>query len=150
MYIPLIVVHPVQGKAATRSTASRPPSPEGAGSAHLHLWTTNAFLFACKSLFNAWAFDHKGVFVWIKPGFEIGNYWRVAHEFLPLGARSNLPFRDQSHLSWLFAERREHSEKPDTVRELIEAVSPGPYLELFGRKRVDGGTVWGDEIGETP
>ncbi len=69
----------------------------------------------------------------------------MAHEFLVLGIRGNSPFLDHSQLSWFLAERLEHSEKPETVREMIEAVSPGPYLELFGRKQVQGWTVWGDE-----
>jgi hypothetical protein len=33
------------------------------------------------------------------------------------------------------------------VRRLIERVSPGPYLELFGRQAVHGGwVVFGNEI----
>ncbi len=126
--------------------AALPVKELAAESSHLHLWTTNAFLFACQSLFEAWDFEYKGVLVWIKPGFGIGNYWRVAHEFLVLGVRGNSPFLDHSQLSWFLAERLEHSEKPETVREMIEAVSPGPYLELFGRKLVQGWTVWGDEV----
>ena len=114
--------------------------------AHIHLWTTNAFLFECKALLEAWDFEYKGVLVWVKPGLGIGNYWRVAHEFLLLGIRGNAPFLDHSQLSWFEAERLAHSEKPDDVREMIEAVSPGPYLELFARKSVDGWIVWGDEI----
>ncbi len=45
-------------------------------------------------------------------------------------------------------ERRAHCEKPDTVRAMRERVSPALDLELFRRKRVDGWTVWGDEVAE--
>jgi N6-adenosine-specific RNA methylase IME4 len=76
----------------------------------------------------------------------MGNYWRVAHEFLLLGVRGNALFLNHSQRSWFRTERLEHSKKPEIVREMIESVSPGPYFELFGRKRAEGWTVWGDEV----
>jgi hypothetical protein len=33
--------------------------------------------------------------------------------------------------------KREHSRKPDEQYDLIEACSPGPYLEMFARKAYD-------------
>ena len=125
--------------------AALPVHELAASEAHLHLWTTNAFLFDSKALFEAWGFEYKGVLLWVKPQIGIGNYWRVAHEFLLLGVRGSCPFRDRSQRSWFEEKRRAHSEKPDTVRAMIEKVSPASYLELFGRKRVDGWTVWGDQ-----
>jgi N6-adenosine-specific RNA methylase IME4 len=41
--------------------------------------------------------------------------------------------------------KREHSRKPDEQYALIEACSPGPYLELFARHPREGWQVWGDE-----
>ena len=46
--------------------------------AHLHLWTTNAFLFDAKRVMESWGFEYKSVFIWIKPSMGIGNYWRVS------------------------------------------------------------------------
>jgi len=118
-----------------------------ADNAHLHLWTTDAFLFACPALMEAWGFAYAySMLVWIKPQMGIGNRWRHAHEVLLLGVRGSAPFLDHRQLSWFEEERGEHSEKPETAREKIELVSPGPYLELFGRKHVSGWTVWGNEI----
>ena len=114
--------------------------------AHLHLWTTNAFLFECPKLLGAWGFDYKGVFVWVKPQFGIGNYWRVAHEFLILGVRGSLAFQEHGQRSWQEYSRREHSQKPDNIRDLIEQVSPGPRLELFARKQASNWVCWGDQI----
>lgn len=34
---------------------------------HLHLWTTNAFLFECPAILEAWGFTYKSMFVWVKP-----------------------------------------------------------------------------------
>lgn len=114
--------------------------------AHLHLWTTNAFLFECPKIIEAWGFEYKGVFVWTKPQMGIGNYWRVSHEFLILGVKGGEMFYDKSQKSWIEANRTKHSVKPDIIAEIIEKVSPGPYLELFGRRLRPNWTVWGNEI----
>jgi len=113
---------------------------------HLHLWTTNAFLFEAKEVLDAWGFAYKSCFVWVKPQMGIGNYWRVAHEFLLFGQRGASPFLDHSQISWLEAERGPHSEKPGDIRRLIETVSSPPYLELFARQPHKGWTVWGNEL----
>lgn len=42
--------------------------------------------------------------------------------------------------------RREHSRKPDEIYERIEALTDGPYLELFARQHRPGWSQWGDEI----
>jgi N6-adenosine-specific RNA methylase IME4 len=126
--------------------AALPVEQLAAPNSHLHLWTTNAFLFDCKGLMEAWGFEYKSALIWVKPQMGIGNYWRVSHEFLLLGVRGSCPFRDRSRMSWIEAERTVHSRKPDVFRQAVEAVSPGPRLELFGREVVEGWTVWGNEI----
>jgi N6-adenosine-specific RNA methylase IME4 len=117
-----------------------------ADDAHLHLWTTNAFLFNAKSVIEAWGFTYKSCFVWVKPQMGIGNYWRVSHEFLLFGIRGSCPFRDHSLMSWASIDRGEHSEKPEPVRLMLEQTSPPPRLELFGRRLAQEWTVWGNEI----
>jgi N6-adenosine-specific RNA methylase IME4 len=116
---------------------------------HLHLWTTHSFLFDAKRVMEAWGFSYKGVFIWVKPHHQMGTgfYWRGAAEFLLLGVKGEQTFLDRSIPNWLCVERTEHSAKPEAVRRLIERVSPGPYLELFGRRAVrDGWVVFGDEV----
>lgn len=120
-----------------------------ADDAHLHLWTTNAFLFDSKQVLEAWGFEYRSCFVWVKSQIGIGNYWRVSHEFLVLGVRANgrMPvFRDNNLKSWGEWPRGRHSSKPDQMRDLIERASPGPYLELFGRKSACGWTVFGNQV----
>lgn len=123
-----------------------PISTLAADNAHLHLWTTNAFLFDAKRVMEAWGFEYKSVYVWVKPSIGIGNYWRVSHEFLLLGVRGSAPFLDRGQKSWGEFDRGEHSQKPERVRQIIERVSLAPRLELFGRRNVDGWTVWGNQI----
>lgn len=112
----------------------------------LHLWTTNAFLPESFKVIEGWGFTYKSCFVWVKPTIGIGNYWRVAHEFLLLGSRGGATFEDRSLRSWAEAPRGKHSAKPEIVRGMVEDASPGPYLELFGRLQVPGWSVWGNQV----
>jgi N6-adenosine-specific RNA methylase IME4 len=41
--------------------------------------------------------------------------------------------------------KREHSRKPDEQFAIIEACSPGPFIELFARGVRPNWTLWGDQ-----
>lgn len=123
-----------------------PVAQLAAADCHLHLWTTNAFLFEARRVLEAWGFEYKSVYVWVKPQMGIGNYWRVSHEFLLLGVRGKPAFRRRGCVSWGQFDRTVHSRKPSAVRSLVESVSPGPYLELYGRETVPNWIVYGNEV----
>lgn len=129
--------------------AALPVASLAADDAHLHLWTTNAFLFDAKRIIEAWGFTYKSCFVWVKPQMGIGNYWRVSHEFLLLGVRGSCSAADRSLMSWAEIPRSRHSRKPERVREMVERMSPGPRLEMFARVSSPGWTSWGNEVSET-
>ncbi len=115
--------------------------------AHLHLWTTNAFLFECPKIFEAWGFEFRSSFTWVKTQIGLGNYWRNSHEMLLTAIRGDARrFNDKSLKSWIEVRRRRHSEKPEQVRRLIERAGHGPRLELFARRTAPGWTVFGDQI----
>ena len=59
------------------------------------------------------------------------------------GNRTLAPARSQVNL--LRAIKREHSRKPDEFIPLIEACSPGPYLEMFARGVRPGWDLWGNQ-----
>jgi len=84
---------------------------------------------------EAWGFEYRSCFVWVKPQMGDGTFWRVSHEFLLFGVRGSCPFENTSVKSWLELPGTEHSSKPNEVRQLIELVSPGPYLELYAQQR---------------
>ena len=58
-------------------------------------------------------------------------------------ARTLSPGRTQ--VNYLATRKREHSRKPDEQYELIEACSPGPFLELFARGVRSGWQSWGNQ-----
>ncbi len=51
----------------------------------------------------------------------------------------------KSDTRWFQWPRGEHSAKPEAFLDLVEQVSPGPYLELFARRQRFGWDTWGDE-----
>jgi N6-adenosine-specific RNA methylase IME4 len=116
---------------------------------HLHMWATGInHQFAAKEVIETWGFRVVGDFVWVKPSLGGRNYWRQSHEVLLTAVRGDAPDRFDDHglRSWIEAPRAGHSEKPEVVRGLIERASPGPRLEIFGRKLAQGWFVWGHEI----
>jgi len=100
-----------------------------------------------------WGFDYKTcAFCWIKstasgtPAMGTG-YWTRANSEVCLLATCGHPRRlSRSVPQAIIEPRREHSRKPDCVRERIERLVAGPYLEVFARSRRPGWTAWGDEI----
>lgn len=129
----------------TAEIAALPIQSLVADDAHLHLWTTASHLFEAESVIEAWGFRPVAQFVWVKPEMGLGNYWRMAHEFLLLGVRGNCTFEDKTLKSWGEFKRGRHSSKPDEVRAMVERASPGARLELFGRKASPNWAVWGNQ-----
>lgn len=127
-------------------TTAWPIAQLAADNAHLHLWTTSGFLFDAKRIIEAWGFEYKSYFVWVKPQMGMGNYWRMSSEILLLGVRGSLSFKDRSIMNWLESPRTKHSKKPEAVRGFIERATPGPRLEIFGREQVTGWTVLGNQV----
>ncbi len=109
--------------------------------AHLHLWATNDSLFAAKSVMENWGFEFKGCLVCLNSDGRPGNYWVEAHEYLLLGTRGGLPLMEQTLNSWMRCDRDQAGRASERVRKLIERVSPGPYLDLFGRQLANGWTI---------
>lgn len=50
---------------------------------------------------------------------------------------------------WFAWPRGKHSQKPEHFYDLVEQVSPPPYVELFARRHRLGWDVWGDESANT-
>jgi N6-adenosine-specific RNA methylase IME4 len=125
-----------------------------AKNSHLYLWVPNALLPDGVKVMEAWGFRYVSNVVWAKrrkdggpDGRGVGFYFRNVTELLLFGVRGSLrtlaPARSQVNM--IETRKREHSRKPDEQYALIEACSPGPYLELFARHPRSAWTVWGAE-----
>lgn len=113
---------------------------------HLYLWTTNAFLEDAHRVARAWGFIPKTLITWRKPQMGMGSYFRNTTEHVVFAVRGSLRLKVKNQRTDFVAPRGRHSEKPEAFFEIVERCSPGPYLELFARKRRDGWTSWGNEV----
>ncbi len=127
--------------------------------AHLYLWVPNALLPDGIAVMQAWGFTYKSNIVWHKirkdggsDGRGVGFYFRNVTELILFGvrgknARTLAPGRSQVNM--IETRKREHSRKPDEQYEIIEACSPGPFLELFGRGVRKGWATWGNQADDS-
>lgn len=120
--------------------------------AHLYLWVTNNFLQDGLDVMRAWGFRYVTTITWTKDRMGLGQYFRGITEHCLFGVRGKSPYkvrpdgkRAQGRTGFI-APRQEHSVKPEQMREMIELVSYGPYLELFARRPAQGWDVWGNEV----
>ena len=123
--------------------------------AHLYLWVPNALLPEGLQVLRTWGFAYKSNIVWHKvrkdggsDGRGVGFYFRNVTELILFGtrgkdARTLAPGRRQ--VNYIGTRKREHSRKPDELYDIIQACSPGPYLELFARGLREEWAQWGEQ-----
>ena len=68
---------------------------------------------------------------------------RIGENSHARGTRTNGERVDTSWFAW---PRYRHSEKPEAFQDMVEQVCPGPYLELFARRKRLGWHAWGNEV----
>ncbi len=139
----------------TKQICQLPISSVAASKSHLYLWVPNALLPDGLRVMAAWGFECKSNIVWEKirkdggpDGRGVGFYFRNVTEILLFGIRGKnnrtlAPGGRQ--VNFLATRKREHSRKPDEQYDIIEACSPGPFLELFARGERPGWTGWGNQ-----
>lgn len=122
----------------------------------LFMWVTAPFLYDTpgpREVVHAWGFTPKSGYVWNKVRGNLGHYSYVSHEHLIIATRgactpdTSINQADFNSVQTFRREQgAEHSAKPEEFRDLIQKLYPrGPYLELFGRRRVKGWTVFGND-----
>lgn len=113
--------------------------------AHLYLWTTNAFMVEAHELAKAWGFTQKTIVTWVKPQIGMGHYFRNNTEHALFCVRGSLPTLRNNVPTAFTASRRRHSAKPEAFFDLVQSMSPGPYLDVFSRQQRLGWDTWGNE-----
>lgn len=122
----------------------------------LFLWVTAPCLLEGLELIKAWGFTYKTIaFTWIKQNkksdslfWGMGYYTRANAELCLLATRGK-PLKRVSKAvhSVIISKIREHSRKPDEVRErIVELFGNLPRIELFARQKIEGWDCWGDEV----
>lgn len=122
----------------------------------LYLWVTTPRLFGHVNrrrhrvspidMVEAWGFRYITLLTWVKtgpPGMGFAFRGHTEHVIYATKGKVSIP-PEQREPNVIIAPRRGHSQKPDAFLDLVERVSPGPYLELFARTQRLGWDTWGD------
>lgn len=125
------------------------------GDGVLFMWILDTHLEQSLELIRRWGLRYKKfAFVWVKecqngaPYLSTG-YWSRNGSETCLMATTGAPTRlDKGVAQVLHAIPTEHSRKPEEVADRIERLVPGPYCELFARRRRPGWSCWGREVGK--
>jgi site-specific DNA-methyltransferase (adenine-specific) len=120
------------------------------------MWTTDAHLPYAMEIMKAWGFIYKTIgFVWVKKeksgkqvkmlapwtnkGAELCLFGTKGAMTKHLGANDIFQVHE--------AKRREHSRKPDIIRDEIKRMFPDcKRIELFARTAMPGWDAWGNEV----
>jgi N6-adenosine-specific RNA methylase IME4 len=136
--------------------AATPVASIAAKHCFLLLWMPKRSVYLVEPLMNAWGFRFSGAgFTWIKlnkrgVGFFMGGGYstRQNAEICWLGRRGDPQRKSKGVRELIIAPVREHSRKPDEIYARVEALSAGPYVEIFARQRWPGWICLGDEVGK--
>ncbi|MTJ94046.1 MAG: DNA methyltransferase [Desulfovibrio sp.] len=121
----------------------------------LAMWATFPMLPQALDLLGAWGFAYKAGGTWGKQSstgekiaFGTGYIFRSAAELLLVGTRGKPTWGNRRTRNLWLAPIREHSRKPDNVRDDMAALVPGSRIELFAREAATGWSIWGNETGK--
>lgn len=107
--------------------------------AHIYLWITNRSLPKGQALLDSWGFRYITALTWCKPHFGMGNYFRGSTEHVLFGVKGSLPLLRKDVGTWFEGARGDgHSAKPETFYQLVERCSPGPWVDILGRRERPG------------
>lgn len=126
--------------------------PPIADDAYLFLWRVSSQVEEAYRVVRAWGFVPKGEIVWQKltgsgkHWFGMGRHVRASHETCIVAVRGKPTRLNANTRSTFAAPVGRHSEKPAEFYRLVEALCPGPRLELFARARRAGWVGIGDQM----
>ena len=121
----------------------------------LFLWVTFPNLIEGIDTIEAWGFTYKTcAFNWVKRNkrehswFWGMGYWTRSNGEICLLATKGSPKRMSKSVHQIVDEPiREHSRKPDCIRErIVELCGDLPRIELFARQKTKGWDYFGNEI----
>lgn len=113
----------------------------------LWLWTTNAHMPDAFTVLDAWGFTHKTILTWVKDRMGLGDWLRGQTEHCLLAVRGRPVTLLTNQTTVIHGPVREHSRKPESFYDLVEALCPGSKVELFARAPREGWAAHGDQTG---
>jgi len=116
----------------------------------LFLWATAPMIEHALEVMDAWGFEYKSQFVWIKDKIGTGYWNRNKHEILLVGVRGDIPAPAMG-TQWpsaIEAPVGKHSAKPEKFLEMIEEYFPSLRKIEMNRRGAarPGWDAWGNEF----
>lgn len=119
--------------------------------AFLFLWRVSSQVEEAYRVLRAWGWVPKTEIVWKKKTvrgmrhFGMGRIVRAEHETCIVATRGRPQRKVANIRSVIEAPVGAHSAKPEAFYDLVEALAPGPYFDVFARRKRPGWTCVGDE-----
>ena len=132
-----------------------PVSDISADNSILLMWATFPLLDKALRVIRDWGFEYKTcAFTWIKKNkksdsffWGMGMWTRSNAEVCLIGTKGKPKRNSASVHQVVYDPIREHSRKPDCVRDrIVELCGDLPRIELFARRKVEGWDYWGNEV----
>lgn len=113
----------------------------------LFFWVINKRIHDAYHIIDAWGFEIKNMFTWVKDKFGVGPWGRgqTEHFFICVKGKPLVDFSAQSTV--IMGIRREHSRKPEEFYQMIDKTCNGRKLDYFSREKRDGWAQFGNERG---
>ena len=132
--------------------AALPVSQVLADNATVFCWAVNRLLPYTFAIVEGWGLEYWLTMVWHKNnGPQWPNSPRYVGEYIIVGRKGKPKFTETKGLytvnCWPVAG---HSVKPEGFYDLLRRVTPGPRLDIFGRRRIAGFDSWGNEAPDGP
>lgn len=132
--------------------------PRLAKQAHVYIWCLTQHVDWGYEVAKAWGCEPVTLLTWRKPGLGCGRFRCNTEHVLVTrrGSRHGNPFgqggrHSQATTGTCFDwPRGRHSAKPQEFFDLVERLSPGPYLEMYARGPRLGWAVWGNQANGAP
>lgn len=134
----------------------------------LALWVPGTLLQDGLDVMNAWGFNHKQTYIWVKTkkepfkalhdeenlenvlAFGMGRLFRQTHELALIGTSGKTVYphlKNKSQRSVSFETNAGHSIKPEKLQDSLDIMFPDVLkLELFARRARTGWTCIGDGV----
>ena len=133
----------------------------------LFMWVTFPILHLSFEVIKKWGFDYSTCgFVWVKtnkrtdinqasffPTDSFDSFWGLGYwtrsnvELCLIAKKGSIKRQTRSVHQLIYEPIREHSRKPDCVRnKIVELCGDLPRIELFARQRTEGWDCWGNEV----
>ena len=121
----------------------------------LFMWVTFPSMPMALKIMKLWGFQYKTMaFTWVKRNkksdswfWGMGKWTRANPEICLIGTIGHPKRISNSVHSVIDSRIREHSQKPDEIRDrIVKLMGDIPRIELFARQKVEGWDCWGNEV----